>query len=184
MIAAMLAAAAVTAAPVSAPDSAPKDLVAVCIWAKMPPYREQVVGAADFAAFDRLRRDYPAAEAQAAFEACVPEGGNDAAAEMAFTYFEASLWARKRLAGKFPEARLGAIDNLDESELKYFWLQPDPKAADPAFALARQAAWKKVYEPFGREGPAAQRDDLDTWIFSRVGWRLGELDYAGGLARR
>lgn len=183
MIAAMLAAAAVTAAPAAAP-AASKGPVAVCIWANMPAYREQVVGAADFATFDRLRRDYPQAEAQAAFETCVPEGSNDAAAEMAFTYFEASLWARKRLVGKFPEARLNAVDNLSEDELKYFWLQPDPKSVDPAYALARQAAWKKVYEPFGREGPGAQRDDLDTWIFSRVGWRLGELDYAGGLSRR
>ncbi len=179
MILGLLAAAAVVGEVAPAPG-----LAAPCIWLKLPAYKEQVLAAADFPTFDRLRRAYPEAEAEAAFAACVPEGGADAAAEMAFTYYEASLWARRRLVGKWPEATLNAIDAMPETDLKYFWLQPDPAKADPAWTAERKAAWARVYGPFGRVEPAAPKDDLDTYIVARVGWRLGEIDYRQGLARR
>lgn len=179
MILGLLAAAAVAGEVAPAPG-----LAAPCIWLKLPAYKEQVLAAPDFPTFDRLRRAYPEAEAEAAFAACVPEGGNDGAAEMAFTYYEASLWSRKRLVGKWPEAKLNALDALPEADLKYFWLQPDPAKTPPGYVEARKAAWARVYAPFGREGPAASKDDLDTYIIARVGWRLGEIDYRQGLARR
>ncbi len=179
MILGLLAAAAVAGEVAPAPG-----LAAPCIWLKLPAYKEQVLAAPDFATFNTLRRAYPEAEAQAAFSACVPEGGNDDAAEMAFTYYEASLWARKRLVGKWPEASLNAIDAIPENDLRHFWLQPDPAKAPPGWAEARKAAWARVYKPFGREAPAAKPDDLDAYIFARVGWRLGEIDYRQGLARR
>lgn len=179
MILALLAAAAVAGEVAPTPG-----LVAPCIWTRLPDYKSQVLAAPDFRTFNTLRRAYPEAEAQAAFAACVPEGTNDAAAEIAFTYYEASLWARKRLVGKWPESSLNALDAMPEADLKYFWLQPDPASADPGYEDARKAAWARAYKPFGREGPAEVKDDLDTYIVARVGWRLGEIDYRQGLARR
>lgn len=179
MFLALLAAAAVAGEIAPTPG-----LVAPCIWTKMPAYKSEVLAAPDFKTFNTLRRAYPETEAAAAFDACVPVDANDTAAEMAFTYYEASLWARKRLVGKYPEAALNALDTLPENELRYFWLQPDPAKAEPGYVEARKAAWLRVYKPFGREAPAATPDDLDTYIIARVGWRLGEMDYRQGLARR
>ena len=175
MILTALAAAAVAAAPAT---------VAECIWSKLPPYRETVLAATDFETFDRLRRDYPAEASATAFEACVPEGQNDAAAETSFTYYEASLWARRRLSVKWPETALAAVDAIPDEKLQYFWLQPAAEQQTAAWRQARAEAWTRVYEPFGRTRPAAERDDLEIFIIGRVGWRLGEIDYRQGLARR
>ncbi|MES2035324.1 MAG: hypothetical protein V4466_14210 [Pseudomonadota bacterium] len=176
MIEALMAAAAVAAAPASQ--------VAPCIWGKLPAYKEQVIAAPDIDSFQRMRRTYPDGAAEAAFAACVPEGEGDAAAEMAFSYYEASLWARGRLAGKWPAEALAAIDGIPEQELKYFWLQSTVDTTNVGFRQAQTQAWARVYGPFGRTGPIAGRDDLDAYIVGRVGWRLGELDYREGLKRR
>ncbi len=175
ILSALAAAAVATAAP---------DAVAECIWSKLPAYRETVLAAPDFQTFDRMRREYPADATATAFEACVPEGQNDAAAETAFTYYEASLWARRRLAVKWPEASLARVDAIPEQSLQFFWLQPPPEQQTEAYRQARADAWTKVYEPFGRSAPAAERDDLEIYIVGRVGWRLGELDYREGLSRK
>jgi hypothetical protein len=182
MIIAMLAAAAVTAAPPPPLAKPPAGPVAVCIWSKMPAYKDQVVGAPDLKTFKALREGYPEGSADEAFDACVPEGANEGAAETAFTYYEASLWAKRRLAGKHPEDKLATIDAIPEEDLQYFWLQPE--GADAAWRQRRSEAWARAYAPFGRAGPAVVKDDLDALIVARVGWRLGEMDYAGGLARR
>jgi len=179
MILSALAAAAVAAAPAPAAISA-----AECIWSKLPAYRETVLAAPDFETFDKLRRDYPADATATAFEACVPEGGNDAAAETSFTYYEASLWARRRLSVKWPEAALARIDAIPDEKLQYFWLQPAQDQQDAAWRQARSEAWARVYEPFGRTAPGAKTDDLEVFIIGRTGWRLGEIDYRQGLARR
>jgi|GEM_PF-6707470 len=170
-------AAAVTAAAVP-------PTVAECIWSKLPSYRETVLAAPDFQAFDKLRRDYPAEATGAAFEACVPEGQNDAAAETSFTYYEASLWAQRRLSVKWPATALATIDAIPDEKLQYFWLQPAADQQTAGYQQARAEAWARVYEPFGRSKPAAERDDLEIFIIGRVGWRLGEIDYRQGLTRR
>lgn len=174
MILAILAAATIAGEIAPAPG-----LVAPCIWTRMPAYKTQVLAAPDFKMFNTLRRGYPEAEAAAAFAACVPEETNDAAAEVAYTYYEASLWLRKRLVGKWPENALNGIDAIPETDLKYFWLQPDAARTEPGYVEARKAAWARAYKPFGREAPAATPDDLDGYIVARVGWRLGEIDYRG-----
>lgn len=184
MILAILAAAAVSATPVPVPAPA-GGLVAPCIWEKLPAYKTQVLAAPDFQTFDKLRRAYPDEALQSAFAACVPEAGDgDAAAEIAFTYYEASLWAQRRLTGKWPQAKLALVDNIAEEDLKYFWLQPDPASIDEGYKERRAQAWARVYGPFGRNGPATVRDDLDAWVIGRVGWRLGEMDYKQGLAKK
>lgn len=179
MILGLLAAAAIAGEVPPAPG-----LVAPCIWTNMPAYKLEVVSAPDFKTFKQRRDGYPQAEADAAFTTCTQEGRDDSAAQLAFTYYEASLWARKRLVGKWPESGLNSIDTLPEDELKYFWLQPDPARTEPGYVEARKAVWARVYKPFGREAPAATPDDLDTYIVARVGWRLGEMDYRAALARR
>lgn len=182
MIQAILAAAAVSAAPAPASTGG---LVAPCIWEKLPAHKAQVLAAPDFPTFDKLRRGYPQEALQAAFAACVPEEGDgDKAAEIAFTYYEVSLWAQRRLAGKWPQAKLAVIDNIADEDLRYFWLQPDPVTIDDGYRERRTQAWARVYGPFGRSGPAATRDDLDAWVFGRVGWRLGEMDYRQKLTKR
>jgi hypothetical protein len=179
MILPVLAAAAVAAAPAPASGT-----VAECIWSKLPAYKEQVLAAPDFETFDKLRRAWPEEATATAFAACVPEGGNDAAAETSFTYYEVSMWARRRLAVKWPEATLARVDAIPEDKLRYFWLQPAPEQQDAAFRQARAEAWARVYEPFGRSGPAAKGDDLEMFIVGRTGWRLGEIDYREGLKKR
>lgn len=181
MIGAILSAAvAATPAPVAAPG-----LVGPCVWEKLPAYKAQVIAAPDFQTFSKLRNAYPEGALETAFEACVPEGPADSAAEIAFTYYEVSLWAERRLAGKWPQAKLATIDSIPEEDLRFFWLQPAPDKIDAGYKAARGEAYARVYGPFGRTGPAAAgtHDDLDSWIIGRVGWRLGELDYRQGLAR-
>jgi hypothetical protein len=182
MIAAILAAA-LAATP--APATPAGALVGPCIWSKLPAdHKALLLAAPDFAAFDKLRRGYPEGATETAFAACVPEndGPGDASAEIAFTYYEASLWAERRVLGKWPQSKLAAIDSMPEDDLQYFWLQPDPKAVGPAYLEQRARVWSRVYGAFGRTGPSADKGDpLDAWIVARVGWRLGESNYRKSL---
>lgn len=152
--------------------------VAPCLWSAMPPFKEQVISAPDFRAFDELRRQYPDSDWTLAFKRCGLDEEKDAAAAGPLAYYESSLWAERRLADKWPAATLeAAVDEIPEKDLAYFWRQPAPDKRTPDYEKKRLKALEKLYTPFGRAGPVQPLDDLDIFITSRVGWRLGEIDY-------
>lgn len=152
--------------------------VAPCLWSAMPPFKEQVISAQDFQTFDQLRRQYPDADWTVAFKRCGLDEEKDAAAAGPLAYYESSLWAERRLAGKWPAATLeAAVDAIPEKDLAYFWRQPAADKRTPDYEKKRLKAVERFYAPFGRAGPAQPLDDLDIFVTSRVGWRIGEIDY-------
>lgn len=152
--------------------------VAPCLWSAMPPFKEKVLSAPDFRTFDELRRQYPDEDWTLAFKRCGLDEEKDAAAAGPLTYYEASLWVERRLADKWPAATLeAAVDAIPEKDLQYFWLQPMPDKRTPDFEKKRLKALERFYKPFGRVGLAEPLDDLDMFVVSRVGWRVGEIDY-------
>lgn len=152
--------------------------VAPCLWRAMPPFKEQVISAPDFRTFDELRRQYPDSDWSIAFKRCGLDEEKDAAAAGPLAYYEASLWAERRIADKWPAAKLeAAVDAIPEKDLPYFWLQPAADKRTPEYEKKRAKALEKFYAPFGRTGPAKPLDDLDIFVTSRVGWRIGEIDY-------
>lgn len=165
----------VAALPFTAPASPD---VAPCLWRAMPPFKEQVVSAPDFVTFDQLRRQYPDGDWTIAFSRCGLDEEKDAAAAGPLAYFEASIWAERRLAAKWPSEKLeAAVDAIPQKDLPYFWTQPTPDKRTPDYDKRRLKALEKLYTPFGRAGPAAPPDDLDVFVASRVGWRIGEIAY-------
>lgn len=163
----------------------PAATVSPCLWGALPPSKEQVLSAPDFATFDRLRRQYSEADWTLAFSRCGLGEEADGVATRAVTYYEASLWTERRLAAKWPAATLeAAVDAIPERDLPYFWLLPPADKRTPDYLDKRAKAQARVYKTFGRAGPVQPLDDLDIFITSRVGWRMGEADYrrikAGG----
>lgn len=152
--------------------------VAPCLWSAMPPFKEQVLSAPDFRTFDELRRQYPESDWTVAFKRCGLDEEKDGAAAEPLTFYEASLWVERRLAEKWPPARLeAAVDAIPEKDLQYFWLQPVPDKRTPDELKKRAKVLERFYSQFGRTGMAEPLDDLDMFVVSRVGWRIGEISF-------
>jgi hypothetical protein len=163
------------ALPLAAPARAD---VAPCLWSAMPPFKEKVLSAPDLRAFDQLRREYSDADWTSAFTRCGLDEEKDAGAAGPLAYYEASLWAERRLVAKWPAATLeAAVAAIPEKDLQYFWRQPPAESRPADYDRRRAKALARLYGPFGRSGPAQPLDDLDIFVTSRVGWRLGEIDY-------
>lgn len=117
---------------------------------------------------------------RAAAAACGQTGDNIDNAEVPFGFYVGSQALARRLSGKWSPERLAAvIDAIPEDQINFFGMVGESQQTD-AYRREEAAAWSRVYqalgEPPAKAGDPVREGDLELYIVSRVGWRIGEKE--------
>ena len=126
---------------------------------------------------------------RAAAAACGQTGDNIDNAEVPFGFYVGSRALAQRLSGKWStETLAGVIDAIPEDQINFFGMVAESQQTD-AYRRDEAAAWSRVYQALGeppmKAGARFRESDLELYIVSRVGWRIGEkelIDHAKGRA--
>ena len=117
---------------------------------------------------------------RAAAAACGQTGDNIDNAEFPFGFYVGSRVLAQRLSGKWsPETLAAVIDAIPDDQIQFFWMSDKSRRTD-AYRRQEAAAWSTVYQALGepptKAGDPLRDSDLERYIVSRVGWRIGEKE--------
>jgi len=119
---------------------------------------------------------------RAAAAACGLAGDDIDNAEFPFGFYVGSLSTARRLSERWsPETLATVIDAIPEDQIQFFWMS-DRRQQTDSYRLQEAAAWSGVYQALGepptKVGEPFRDGDLELYIVSRVGWRIGERELA------